>query len=80
MNKCFVQNNDSVSGPVFSEDSVSREMELIEKSPKQYEWLSPTGELFLIELPHTVYPPREDTDFMAESLSRLGPGKGRKCL
>ena len=80
MNKCFVQNNDSVSGPVFSEDSVSREMELIEKSPKQYEWLSPTGELFVIELPHTVYPPREDTDFMAESLSRLGPGKGRKCL
>ena len=56
MNKCFVQNTDSVSGPIFSEDSVSREMELIEKSPKQYEWLSPTGELFVIELPHTVYP------------------------
>ena len=80
MNKCFVQNNNFVSGPVFSEDSVSREIELIEKSTKQYEWLSPTGELFLVELPHTVYPPREDTDFMAESLSRLGPGKGRKCL
>ena len=80
MNKCFVQNNNFVSGPVFSEDSVSREIDLIEKSTKQYEWLSPTGELFLFELPHTVYPPREDTDFMAESLSRLGPGKGRKCL
>ena len=80
MNKCFVQYNNFVSGPVFSEDSVSREIELIEKSTKQYEWLSPTGELFLVELPHTVYPPREDTDFMGESLSRLGPGKGRKCL
>jgi len=80
MHKCFVQNNDSVSGPVFSEESVSREMELIEKLPKQHKWQSPTGELFLLELPHTVYPPREDTDFMAESLLRLGPGKGKKCL
>jgi biotin-(acetyl-CoA carboxylase) ligase/methylase of polypeptide subunit release factors len=80
MNKCFVQNNNVVSGPIFSEESVSREIELIEKSTRQYEWLSPTGELFRVELPHTVYPPREDTDFMAESLFRLGPGKGRKCL
>ena len=42
--------------------------------------MSPTGELFIVELPHTVYPPREDTSFMAEGLARLGPGKGRKCL
>ncbi len=80
MNKCFVKNSNFVSGPVFSEDSVSREIELIEQSTKKYEWLSPTGELFVIELPHTVYPPREDTDFMAENLFRLGPGRGRKCL
>ncbi len=80
MNKCFVENNNYVSGPVFSDDSVAREIELIEKSTNSYEWKSPTGELFFGELPHTVYPPREDTSFMAESLLRLGPGKGKKCL
>ena len=80
MNKCFVQNNNYVSGPVFSDDSVAREIELIEKSTNAYEWKSPTGELFIVELPHTVYPPREDTSLMAESLLRLGPGKGKRCL
>ncbi len=80
MNKCFVENNNPVSGPVFSEDSVTREIDLIEKSSSTHEWMSPTGELFIVELPHTVYPPREDTSFMAEGLARLGPGKGRKCL
>ena len=80
MNKCFVKSTDSVSGPIFSDDSVARELELIEKSTKKYEWISPTGELFSLELPHTVYPPREDTDLMAKNLIRMGPGRGRKCL
>ena len=76
MNKCFVKSTESVSGPIFSDDSVARELELIEKSTKKYEWISPTGELFSLELPHTVYPPREDTDLMAKNLIRMGPGRG----
>ena len=80
MNKGFAWNKTSVSGPVFTDDSVARELELIDKDTKFYEWQSPTGELLSVELPHTVYPPKEDTTFMAESLVRLGPGKGRKCL
>ncbi len=80
MNKCFVENNNGVSGPVFSDDSVAREMELLDTSAQIHHWQSPTGEIFHLELPHTVYPPREDTDFMAKNLLRLGPGKGRKCL
>ena len=79
MNKCFDNNKRYVSGPIFSDDSVARELELIEKMTKKYHWKSPTGEVFSLQLPHTVYPP-EDTDFMAKNLIRLGPGKGRKCL
>ena len=80
MNKCFDKNKLHVSGPIFSDNSVARELELIETVTKKYHWKSPTGELFSLELPHTVYPPREDTDFMAKTLIRLGPGRGRKCL
>ena len=80
MNKGFAWNKTSVSGPVFTDDSVARELELIHKNTKFYDWQSPTGELLSVELPHTVYPPKEDTTFMAENLVRLGPGKGRKCL
>ena len=80
MNKGFAWDKTSVSGPVFTDDSVARELELIDKNTKFYEWQSPTGELLSVELPHTVYPPKEDTTFMAENLVRLGPGKSRKCL
>ena len=69
-----------MSGPAFSDDSVNRELELLENEANSVSWQSPTGELFTMILPHTVYPPREDTSFMAKSLLNLGPGKGRKCL
>ena len=80
MNKGFAPSKKNVSGPVFSDDSVQRELELINGAAAKCQWISPTGEMFSIELPHTVYPPREDTTFLAEHLFRLGPGRGRKCL
>ncbi|MAP58624.1 MAG: hypothetical protein CL978_00080, partial [Euryarchaeota archaeon] len=69
-----------MSGPLFDDDSVARELELIAGETKTIQWQSPNGELFSLELPHTVYPPREDTDFMARNLIKMGPGKRRKCL
>ena len=80
MNKGFASNNITVSGPLFDDDSVARELELIADETKTIQWQSPNGELFSLELPHTVYPPREDTDFMAKNLIKIGPGKRRKCL
>lgn len=80
MNKCFAFGNWAVSGPLFNDDSVARELELVSGATKYINWKSPTGELFCVELPHTVYPPREDTSFLAKNLLKLGPGKRRKCL
>ena len=31
-------------------------------------------------IPPTVYPPREDTTLLANEITKLGPGKGRKAL
>jgi len=80
MNKGFAFNNYAVSGPLFDDDSVARELELVAGETKSMNWKSPTGELFCVELPHTVYPPREDTTFLAKNLLKLGPGKRRRCL
>lgn len=80
MNKCFAIFTTYVSTPLFPEKSVERELELLGQEPQVKTWLSPTGEAFSFELPHTVYPPRQDTDFLARNILKLGPGKGRLCL
>ena len=69
-----------MSGGGFDNDSISREIELIAKQQKFISWKSPNGESFQLNLPHTVYPPREDTNLLASRLIKLGSGKGRKCL
>jgi len=69
-----------MSGNSFDDDSVSREIELIDKHQKLTSWKSPNGEIFRLNLPHTVYPPREDTDLLASRLIKLGSGNGRNCL
>tara|TARA_B100000459_G_C8588273_1_gene206589 strand:- start:309 stop:1775 length:1467 start_codon:yes stop_codon:yes gene_type:complete len=69
-----------MSGVGFDDNSISREIELIAKEPKFISWKSPSGESFQLNLPHTVYPPREDTNLLASRLIKLGSGKGRKCL
>ena len=69
-----------MSGKGFDEDSVSRELELIAKGHKISSWKSPLGEIFHLDLPHTVYPPKEDTNLLAKRLVKLGSGNGKKCL
>ena len=69
-----------MSGKGFDEGSVSRELELIAKGHKISSWKSPSGEIFQLDLPHTVYPPKEDTNLLANRLVKLGSGNGKKCL
>lgn len=47
---------------------------------KNMSWISPKNEEYLLKIPHSVYPPKEDTDLLANSLLFLGPGKGKKLL
>ena len=66
--------------PVFGSKQAEDEIELINRQSSTKAWQSPTGEIFHLNIPPTVYPPREDTDLLAKALLRLGPGKKRKCL
>ena len=69
-----------MSGKSFDQDSVSRELQLIAQRHKVSSWKSPSGEIFHLDLPHTVYPPKEDTNLLANRLVKLGSGNGKKCL
>ena len=80
MNKCRVENLSLMSGKSFDDDLISRELELITKKQQFVPWQAPNGEIFQLELPHTVYPPREDTNLLANRLVKLGSGNGRNCL
>ena len=66
--------------PIFEPNQAENEIELINRQSKLKTWQSPTGEIFHLNIPPTVYPPREDTDILARAILRLGPGKNRKCL
>ena len=66
--------------PIFEPVQADKEIELTTRKSVIKTWQSPTGEIFEINIPTTVYPPREDTDVLAKALLRLGPGKNRKCL
>ncbi|MGB0801480.1 MAG: biotin--[acetyl-CoA-carboxylase] ligase [Candidatus Poseidoniaceae archaeon] len=44
------------------------------------EWFPNSKQCIELTIPPTVYPPREDTDLLANRLIQLGPGKGRKFL
>ena len=66
--------------PIFGPNQVENEIELTNRQSMNKTWQSPTGEIFRLNIPPTVYPPREDTDILAKAILRLGPGKKRKCL
>ena len=83
MNKSFgtIRNMFTMSEtPIFGIENIENEIRMLNRDSILHEWKSPTGEIFQINVPPTVYPPREDTDLMAKAIINLGPGKGRKCL
>ena len=83
MNKSFgtIRNMFTMSEtPIFGIENIENEIRMLNRDSTLHEWRSPTGEVFQINVPPTVYPPRDDTDLMAKAIINLGPGKGRKCL
>lgn len=47
---------------------IIRESEFSREAPKVVTWHSPDGTVITMPIPNTVYPPREDTDLLAEAI------------
>ena len=62
----------------FDESDTIKEIELLNRESKSIVWGVHQQHHFII--PPTVYPPREDTTLLANEITKLGPGKGRKAL
>ena len=65
----------------FSEDLVQSEIDSIKsRTAKNIVWAPTKDYKFELIIPHTVYPPREDTDLMAKRIISLGSGQGKNFL
>ena len=53
----------------FDAAHAEAEIERLQRAATAVEWKAPSGELFSMLIPPTVYPPREDTDLMASVLT-----------
>lgn len=51
-----------------------------ERPPQVTRWIDAKSRPWELTVPHTVYPPREDTDLLAQWLAALGPGGGRSVF
>ncbi|CAI8229251.1 MAG: Bifunctional ligase/repressor BirA [Methanobacteriota archaeon] len=48
--------------------------------PKSHVWICPLNNKYELSIPNTVYPPREDTNLLAETLMTFGKVNGKKLL
>jgi len=48
--------------------------------PKSVTWTCPLKKTYLLKIPNTVYPPKEDTNLLAETLANFGEVKDMKIL
>lgn len=69
-----------VDPPTFSAEDAEAEVQRIERTAKRVVWDGPAGTSFTIDVPPTVYPPRQDTFLLADALRRLGLSQGSSCL
>lgn len=60
----------------YTHTNIEREIEYMKQEPIFKQWESPTGEVHDIALLPTVYPPREDTYMISETLVSIGKGNG----
>ena len=60
----------------YSADSIKREIDYSQSSPTFSEWVDPNGQKMSIKLLPTVYPPRKDTDIIANHLIKIGAEGG----
>ena len=67
-------------GGIFTPADVQSEVDRQKRPPRTLEWKPNPTQCIELTIPPTVYPPREDTDLLANRLIQLGPGKGRKFL
>ncbi len=49
-------------------------------SPKTITWKCPLNKEYILKIPNTVYPPKEDTNLLAETLANFGKVNRRKIL
>ena len=64
----------------ISEEIIQREIESLDSPFDEIDWSPANNFAFNLSIPKTVYPPREDTDLLANRIIKLGPGRGRKML
>ena len=75
---------DLISGPFseaktnshYSNDSVIREIDYTQNDSKLTEWIDPKGRKMIVKLLPTVYPPRKDTDIIANHIVKIGANDG----
>ena len=65
---------------IFTPEDAQSEVDRQKRTPLTIEWKPNTTQCIELTIPPTVYPPREDTDLMANRIIQLGAGKGRKFL
>ncbi len=70
---------DRMNAP-FAPDDAEAERLRPERPPSQRRWKDAKGRHWNLVIPHTVYPPREDTDLLAQWLAKQGPSEGRTAF
>lgn len=65
---------------IFTPADAQSEVDRQKRPPSTLKWRPNSTQSIELTIPPTVYPPREDTDLMANRLIQLGAGKGRKFL
>ena len=65
---------------MYTAEDTQREIELLNRPSKQVTWSPfPRVKIELV-IPPTVYPPRHDSDLLAQRISKFGPGRNKKLL
>ena len=65
---------------IFDLGDSEAEISRLERPANRSNWATPDGVILDLIVPPTVYPPREDTDLMCQTLRSIGPGKGKRLL
>ena len=65
---------------IFNQSDSEAEISRLGRSAEQRAWTTPDGAVFDLTVPPTVYPPREDTNFLCRVIRSIGPGNGRRML
>ena len=65
---------------MYTAEDTQREIELLNSPSKQVTWSPfPRVKIELV-IPPTVYPPRHDSDLLAQRISKFGPGRNKRLL